>query len=157
MKNSILLMAIIYLGLTVCSCQDENESASKKELLTNKTWKVSSKTINPAVSMNGMSISDIMLLDSEEVRNYTYKYNLDGTMIQYNQLNQNIFETKWSFNTDETQLIHNPGIIYTYPVVGEIGLKTITLESITADQVVLTTPYIYEGINYVITLTYKSK
>ena len=157
MKNSILLMAIIYLGLTVFSCQDENESASKKELLTNKTWKVSSKTINPAVSMNGMSISDIMLLDSEEVRNYSYKYNMDGTMILYNQLDQNIFESKWSFNTDETQLIHNPGIIYTYPVVGEIGLTTITVESISTDQVVLTTPYIYEGINYVITLKYISK
>lgn len=157
MKKSMLVMAIVSLVFTVCSCQDENTSASKKELLTNKTWKVSSKKITPAVSLNGISITDIMLLDSKEVQNYSYKYTLSGTLIQYNQLDQKIFETKWSFNTDETLLTHHPAIVYTYPVVGEIGLTTITLQSITANQVVFTSPYAYQGINYVITLIYISK
>ncbi len=157
MKKSYLLFAIIFFSLTLFTCKDEKETPSKEELLTSKTWIVKTKTLVPSITMGGVVISDISVLDSEDVKKYTYKYNTDGTMIQYDQLNQVKFQTNWSFNADETQLIHNPGIIFNYPIVGDIALTTATINSITTDHINASIPTVYDGIDYVVTIIFDPK
>lgn len=157
MKNLIFFTAVLFLGIFVTSCSKDDEATSKKDLLTGKTWIVKSKPIVPSVSMNGMTISDISILDPEEVRKYTYKYNEDGTMTQYDETNKVKFTTQWSFNADETQITHNPGIIFTYPIVGNISLSTATIVSISADQMNASIPSTYDGTNYVVTINFVAK
>lgn len=157
MKKLFLLTAIILLALFTFSCKKDSETASKTELLTGKTWIVKSKPIVPSVSMNGMTISDISILDPEVVRQYTYKYNTDGTMIQYDETNKLKFQTTWSFNADQTQITHNPGIIFAYPVVGEISLTIATLKSISESEMIATIPSTYDGTEYVVTINFAAK
>ncbi len=158
MKKWLFFSTLIVLGVLVLSCEkDDDDDNSRKALLTGETWIVTSKPITPAVSLMGTTISDISILDSEEVRNYTYKYNEDGTMIQYDSSNQEIFQTTWSFNTDETILTHNPGIVFNYPIVGDISLTQATIVSITADNMVMSIPSTYDGVNYTVTLNFEAK
>jgi len=157
MKKSIILMSVIFVGLIIFSCKDDSPSASKKELLTKNTWLVKSKIIVPAFTLGGMTISDITILDSDEVKKYSFKYDLDGTMKEYDNLGKMIFQTNWSFNTDETQLTHTPGIAYNYPVVGDMSLNTLNIESISSNQIVALVPYSYDGTNYMVTMTFIAK
>lgn len=157
MKKSPILVAVLFLGLSLFSCKFEDVPPSKKELLTNKTWLVSSKMLTPSITMGGMVISDILILESDEVRKYSYKYDMDGTLTQFDHLNQVKFKTKWSFNSDETQITHQEAIVYNYPIVGDLKLITATIESITDNQIVALLPFTNEGTNYVITIIFKPK
>lgn len=156
MKNALTLLTILVIGSTFYSCSTDSE-LTKQELLTAKTWSISSKAISPSVSFGGVIISDISLLDSEEMAGLSFKYNPDGTIIQYAMDNEPIYEMTWSFNADETVLTHTPGLVFTYPMVGEISLTTITFESISANQLVATVPFLYAETNYIVTLTYHEK
>jgi len=157
MKKLIFISVVLFIGVFVYSCKKDSETSSKKDLLTGKTWIVKSKPIVPSVSMNGLTITDISILDTEEVRKYTYKYNTDGTMTQYDETNKVKFQTKWSMNADETQITHDPGIIFTYPIVGNISLTTATIVSISADQMNASIPSTYDGTNYVVTINFIAK
>ncbi len=157
MKKSVILMSVIFFGLAIFSCKDDSPDASKKELLTNKTWVVKSKIIAPSFILGAMTISDLTILDSDEEKKYSYKYDPDGTMKEYDNLGQVIFETNWSFNADETKITHTPGITYNYPVIGDMSLNTLTIESISSNQIVATVPYSYDGTDYTITMTFSVK
>ena len=157
MKKLILLTAIVYLtiGLTSCS-KDESSSTppTNKELLTSKIWKVTSKIITPSMSLGGFEVSNILTLESEEVRNYSFKYNMDGTLFQYDYLNALIFQTGWSISSDQTQVTFTQPLIYTYPIVGDLSMTSFKIQSITTVQMVATIDFLYEGINYVVTITF---
>lgn len=157
MKKSSRLVAVLFLGLSLFSCKFEDVPLSKKELLTNKTWLITNKTLSPSMTMGGMVISDILIMESDEVRKYSFKYNMDGTMTQFDHLNQVRFRTKWSFNKEETQISHEEAIVYNYPIVGDLKLTTATMESITNNQMVALLPFTNEGMNYVITIIFKPK
>lgn len=154
MKRITYLLTIAFLALNFTSCDEDNSSTSNKDLLSDKLWMSKSKIINPAVSVNGFVVSDITVLEPEEVRKYSFKFNEDGTFILYNHLNTSIFQTTWSINSDETKISFTDPIIYTYPIVGEIGLTTMTIQSLTSSELVTTIPAIYEGVNYEITITF---
>jgi len=157
MKKATIILAIILIGFLGQSCQDDSVDVSKKDLLTGKSWKIISKAISPSFAMGGITIADIRVLESDEVQNYSYQFESDGTVGQYDKANKKISQTNWSFNTDETQLVYNPAIKYNYPIVGDIGLSTMTLVSLSENQMVVTVPYSYESINYVITITFVPK
>ncbi len=157
MKNLFLVVAVIFSGLTLFTCSTDKQPPDRKELLTSKTWVVKAKTIVPTVSIGGIVISDILILESDGMRNYAFKYNMDGTLIQYNQMNTIIMQTKWSFNADETEITHEQPIIYNYPIVGDLNITKINVKSITADQLIALIPFLYEETNYVVTITFISK
>jgi hypothetical protein len=157
MKKSHLIFVVILLGLTQFSCKKDEQSLSKKDMLTNNTWIITSKALSPVVSFNGLPINDVSILDSDDQKNFTFKYNSDGTMIEYNKLKQEIFRTKWSFNADETQLIHNPGITYSYQAIGDFTISAIVIESITAKKIVAKIPYSMAGTVYTTTFVYEPK
>jgi hypothetical protein len=157
MKKTILILSILLLGLTQFSCKEDVQPLTKTEMLTGKTWKITSKILNPAALMGGISITDVMILDTDDQRNFTFKYNADGTVIQYNSLNKEIFRTKWSFNADETVLTYAPGIVFTYAVAGNFTLSTMNITSISADKMVAKVDYIFGGTTYLATFTYEPK
>ncbi|WP_111709524.1 hypothetical protein [Lutibacter citreus] len=156
MKNKYFLITLfcITLSLVSCSNDDSTEPQSKNEMLTDKSWMVQSKIVTPSISLGGMEISDITMLDEEEVKSYIYKFSSDGTLVVKNSSEQIILETSWGFNSDKTQLTLSDPLIFNYPVVGEIGLSTITLNSLTTTKMVGTIPSIYDGVNYVVTITF---
>ena len=157
MKKWFFFSTLILFSVFVFSCKEDTEEGSKKALLTSKTWIVTSKPITPAVTMMGTTINDISALDPEAVKKYTYKYNDDGTMIQYDESNKVKFQTTWSFNSDETILTHNPGIVFTYPIVGNISLTEATIISLSANKMAASIPSTYEGVEYVVTLNFEAK
>lgn len=153
--KSIILITVVCLALQVASCSSDKSELSVKEMLTSKSWVIKSKIIDPSINMNGFVISDIMILDSDEVRNYSFKFNTDGTFVLYDNLNKNIFETTWVLSSDETLITLTEPVQFTYPAVGNVGMKTITIESITSKSIVAKIPpFIYGGISYVATFTF---
>lgn len=157
MKKSIFFLSIIFIGSLVFSCSEDEIEPTKTELLTNKGWVIQSKIITPSISMNGITISDINIMDSEDVKSYSYKFNSDGTMVISDKSNQSIFQTNWSFNTDETIITFSPGILYSYPIVGDISWPSFNMDLISANQMKSTNPYLYNEINYEITITFIPK
>jgi len=157
MKKSILFLVVILLGLTQFSCKDEDQPLTKTELLTGNVWKITSKTLSPPASLGGITITDVMILDSDDQRNFSFKFNSDGTVVQYNSQSKEIFRTKWSFNADETVLTYSPGIVFTYAVAGDFTLSTMTIESISANKIVAKVNYSFAGTTYLATFTYEPK
>lgn len=157
MKKSILFVVVILLGMTMFSCDDETQPLTKTEMVTGKTWKITSKILSPPASLGGITITDIMILDSDDQRNFSYKFNTDGTVIQYNSLNKEIFRTKWSFNAEETQITYNPGIVFSYAVAGDFTLSSMNIESISANKLVTKVNYSFAGTPYLATFTYEPK
>lgn len=155
MKKSVILLAIVIIGTVHFSCDKEDTPLTKKEMLTGKTWKIESKNINPSFSQGGFVISDISVLEPEEVKNYVYKFENDGLLAVTDQTGQTIFETNWSFNANETELIINPGIVFNYPMVGDFSITTLAIESISTDQIVSRNAYTYDNINYEVTVLFK--
>ena len=156
MKKSIIVLATLFFGLVLFSCNDETPPTNE-ELLTGITWIIKTKVINPPFSQGGITVSDISVLETEDVKNNSYKFNTDGTLVLYNMSNEIILQTNWSFNADETKITLTPGIVNSYPIVGDISLNFFYIDVITANQIVSTNPYLYDETNYVITVTFLPK
>lgn len=157
MNKSIIFVALFIVGFVVASCKDENTSQSNEDILTSKAWIIQSKIVNPTYSIAGITISDVSALDSPEVQKYSYKHASDGTVTQYDESNGIVFQTKWSFSADETKFQYTPGIIFTYPIVGDISLTTMNIVSISEDKMVMKVPYTFELIKYEVTITFVPK
>lgn len=156
MKKLTYLTTIVFLvfNLTSCSKDDSSPSDQSNSVLTSKSWVAQSKIITPSVVVGGFEVSDIMSLESEGVRKYSFKYNDDGTLYQYDNSKNLIFQTTWTMNSDETEVTFKEPIIYTYPIVGEMGITTFTIQSISSSKMVATIPAFYEGTNYLVTITF---
>ena len=156
MKTPKLLIAalVLILSFTSCSSDDDADTQSKTDIISSKSWVITSKAVEPSISFGGIEISDIIVLDSEDVRNYSFKFNSDGTLLQYDSSNDLIFETTWTFNADETELTFAEPISYTYPIVGDMGITTLTIQSITSSKIVGTIPALYDGVDYLVTITF---
>lgn len=153
-KNIAFLLSFFVLGLTLNSCKNEPSELTKTEILTEIMWKIKSKAISPSFEIGGITISDIMVLESDEERDYTYKYNADGTVVRYSSTNQLISQTTWSFNSGETEIIFNPAIQYVYPVIGQMGLPSMNLVSLSENEMKTTVGYTYEGLDYIINIVF---
>ena len=155
MKKLIILITVFFLALNITSCSKEEPKLSNHELLTSRSWIAQSKVLSPTISMNGLVISDIMVLESNEVRNYSLKFNDDGTFFLFDNLNQKQFETTWSIDANETLITLDEPITFSYPIVGNVYMKTLTIESITSTQFIAKVPpFVYNGVNYEITITF---
>ncbi len=156
MKKLTYLIAIFFLviNLTSCSKDDSSEPQSEIDIISSKSWVIESKIILPSINVGGMEISNIMIIESEDTRNYSFKFNADGKMLQYDSMNNLIFQTTWAFNADKTQINFGEPLIYNYPVVGDMGFSTITIQSLTSSKFVGTVPALYDGTNYVLTITF---
>ena len=157
MKKIFYIIIILCLTVSLNSCSSDDDDSpvqSNKEMLTDKSWVVSSKTVSPSISMGGVEVSNIMLLETEEVRNYSFKYNNDNTLIMYDYLGTQIFQTTWTINSEENKVNHTEPIIYTYPIVGGINISEYKIESITTNEMVATISFQYEEIDYVVTITF---
>ena len=102
MKKLTYLTAIILFVFNLSSCSSDDDSPEKgiNSLLTGKSWAAQSKIITPSVVVSGFEVTDLMFLESEEVRKYSYKYNDDGTIFQYDISKKLIFQTTWTINSD---------------------------------------------------------
>jgi len=80
MTKPALFLAFILVGLIQFSCKKDDPQLTQKEMLTGKTWIITSKALTPSATLGGITIDDIKILDSDDQRNYTYKYDEDGTM-----------------------------------------------------------------------------
>ena len=157
MKKSILFFAVIVICFAHFSCKKDEKESTKTELLTGNTWIIKSKAVSPPAMLGGIVIDDVSILDSDDQRNFTFKYNADGTMLQYNKAQQVIFTSGWSFNADENVITYNPGIVFSYSMVGDVILDTMTIISITKDKLVVEVPYNFAGTVYLATFTYEPK
>ncbi len=156
MKKLIIFITALSLaaGITSCTKEETEEPKSKFELLTSKSWVVTSKIVSPSFEFGGFQISDIMSLETDEVKQYSFKYNEDYSIVVSDYLNTPFFETTWSFNDDETEITFADPLIYTYPMVGDIGISTFTLQSISSSKITAMIPTDYEGTTYEVTITF---
>lgn len=156
MNNKYFLITIfsLLLSVTSCSSDDSSDSKSASELVGSKTWLIESKMLSPTINFNGIEITDIMVIESEETRNYTFSFNSDGTLLQNDGMGNLIFETTWVLNSDNTQLSFGEPIVYSYPVVGDLGFSTIENLSISSSEIVGTVNAVFGDVEYEVTFTF---
>ncbi|GAL61968.1 hypothetical protein JCM19300_714 [Algibacter lectus] len=156
MKNNYYLSAIIalFISLTSCSSSDSNDANTPSDMVSSKTWKIESKMLSPTINYGGVEIDDIMILESEETRNYSFKFNADGTFEQYDATGEVLFESTWSLNSDNTILSFGEPIVYVYPVVGEMGFSSIDIVSISSSKIVGTIESTFGEDDYELTITF---
>ncbi|WP_372757445.1 hypothetical protein [Mariniflexile sp.] len=155
MKKKYFLITIICVLFSLTSCStEEGVETSVVDILSAKSWVIQSKLISPTITMSGIEITDIAMLESEAVRNYTFNFNSDGSLLVQDASNATILETTWSLSSDETQLIFTNPLIYTYPVVGDMELSSMVIQSISGTKMVCTITTVYYDTNYVVTVTF---
>lgn len=157
MKNPIILMILIVMSITICSCGEPDDPKTNTEIISGKTWLVSSKTVSPDFEKGGIIISDIHVLETEDVKNYTFEFDANGTFTQYDQLGNVLLETTWTFNADETQITLADPIVYSYQIVGDLEIPTFMVESISESAVVGNIPFNYDEVDYVVTIIFSPK
>lgn len=125
MKLTIKTLAIacVILGTAISSCKKEptevagppsltpNATQTKTELLTDKTWKVTARTINPAIDYNGVMTTDFYAIMTACQKDNTLTYNTNGTCAWdegATLCTPTDLQTKygtWSFYLSETKII----------------------------------------------------
>jgi hypothetical protein len=153
MKTVLRSLFVACLFLSVLSCKKEKTQLSVQEYLTASTWKMKSKIITPSFLYFGETISDGTVFDSEEVKQYTYKHQADGTAIQFNSAGKAIFQTKWTISPDEKYLTYNPGIVFNYPVVGDMSLGKTEIIRINEHEMVLRILFVFQ-VNYTVDMVF---
>ncbi|WP_405569928.1 hypothetical protein [Winogradskyella sp. Asnod2-B02-A] len=155
MKKYYFLITIFSLFLTITSCStDDSESSDPNDMLSSRNWVIESKMLSPTIVYNGIEVTDIMLFESEETRNYSFQFKADGTFYHYDATGEVILESTWLLNEDNTQLILGDPIVYDYPVVGSMGFSAIDIVSISSSKIVGTIEALFGGENYVVTITF---
>ncbi|WP_405296996.1 hypothetical protein [Algibacter sp. Ld11] len=153
MKNNYYLTAIFALIISLTSCSS-SDSETKSDIMSSKTWVIESKMLSPTINYGTIEITDIMVLEPEETRNYSFEFKSDGTFVQRDAAGASVFESTWSLNSDNTLLSFGEPIVYNYPVVGEMGFSTIDIISISSSKVVGTVESVFGGENYELTITF---
>lgn len=154
MKNKYFLIAFfsLILGLTSCS-EDNPESAT--QMLTSKTWVIERKALSPRIIYAGIEITDITLFETEETKDYSFKFNSDGTLQVKGASGNLILDSTWDLNADETELTFGEPLIYAIPLVGDIGYDSIAIKSISSTEIVGTVTMPFDGTVYMVTMTFK--
>ena len=157
-KIRLTIAIFIILGANfIYSCAKDDIALTNDELLTQDTWVIKSKTINPVISVGGVAVSNILALEADSVRNYSYKYNTNGAFIQYDHNNSIILQASWQLNFDQTELSFSQPLIFTYPVMGDLYVSILTIESITTGHINTSISFEYEEIDYVVQTIFESK
>jgi len=154
MKNKYFLIAIFSLIIGVTSCS-KDDTRSATEMLSSKTWIIESKELSPSIVYAGVEITDITLFETDETKNYAFKFNSDGTLLVTDASNTLILDSTWDLNADQTSLTFAEPLIYAIPLVGDIGYSSISIESISSSEIVGTVTMPYEGTIYMVTMTFK--
>lgn len=155
MKNNYFFITVFSLILTLTSCSsDSSDSNSEADIISSKSWIVESKMLSPSIVYGGLEITDIMVIESEETRNYEFNFNSDGTFVLSDAAGTSVLETTWLLNSENTQLSFAEPIVYSYPVVGDMGFSTIDIVSISSSKMVGTVSAIFGGVDYELTITF---
>ena len=123
-------------------------------MLSSKNWVIQSKILSPSIIYNEIEVTDIMLFESDETRNFSFQFKADGTFYQYDSTGEVLIESTWSLNSDSTQLLLGDPIVYDYPIVGEMGFSTINIISISSSKFVGTVDALFNSAEYQVTLTF---
>ena len=163
MIKTILCSAIFTIAVALLSCEKDNEILSKTDMINGKTWKVTSKTVDPAIKFvtdaegHTIQIFDIRLFDPDSVKNYGYKYSKDGIFTLLNDARRELMQTTWKFNSDESQITLGQPLIYNYPVVGNVSVQSVTIISISKDKIATTIPTVLNNVNHALTIIFEPK
>ncbi len=114
MKNLFLLGSVLALSLTFTACKKDKEdpkpAPTKTELLTNKNWRLTATTVDPAYPANGTLYTNLFTLFMD-----CYKDNLtrfeSPNLFKYDEgatkcsasATQTLTGT-WTFNLDQTKV-----------------------------------------------------
>lgn len=153
MKNTYVLITFFSVILSFASCSSDS-SESETDIISSKAWLVESKMLSPSIVYGGLEITDIMVIESEETRNYEFNFNSDGKFVLSDAAGTSVLETTWLLNSENTQLSFGKPIVYSYPVVGDMGFSTIDIVSISSSKMVGTVSAIFGGVDYELTITF---
>jgi len=158
MKKFLKPAALVAITIfTLASCKKEETpnpgnngtntppAPTKTELITSKTWKLSSATLSPAV----MGETDYMKMIKDCDKDNTLKFNADKTLVidngsmRCNAMDPQTFSKTWALNTNET--------------VVSIGSSSFNLVDVNTSALKLSHSMTYNGTNYTVTEVYSGQ
>lgn len=154
MKNKYLFISIFSLIISLNSCSKEDSQESSANKLSSKTWVIENKILSPSIIYNNIEISNMSLFETDETKNYVFKFNTDGTLIVNDSSNNIILNSTWELNSDETELTFGEPLLYPIPLVGDVGYSKIDIISITKSEIIGTVTMAFNEEIYVVTLNF---
>lgn len=135
---------LVLLGFTFCAFQSCKKDPSVTELLTSDDWKLKTLTVNPAVIVNNVAITDYYSQLYDYDKDNILRFRTDGTFISDEgtlKENPNDPQTKqgnWLLSTSETTItvwVDNDTINYNLLDVSESSLSLSYSERDTSTQI----------------------
>jgi hypothetical protein len=163
MKKLLYLIPLLFVAFifSTCSKDEDTTELTKTEMLTGQIWVSSAKTVSPAISVSGASITDIMFLEPDCSKDNSFTFNTDGSFIISEEDSvcspvTSVIST-WQFNSNEAQILFGKVLTFNY---GFMTLETnaMNINSIAKDKLVFSLDVSStSGTNYVIKLEFKPK
>jgi len=137
MKNKLtLLIFVLTISLTfiVSSCKKDDESLSKKELLTLNKWKYSSFKYNGiAENLDICELDDIVIFSS----NNTYSWNPTAVKCDLDEI---IFTGNWTLSSDEKIFTFDGAVV----TIVELSAKKLVISTLEDGDTLETTFLAYK-------------
>jgi hypothetical protein len=129
MITRLFVCLLLLAALFACKKEKEEPAPDRRTLLTSRAWRLNE------VLVNGVAITDPTLLATLGPFNQTtIRFNNDGTLTA-TQTNGTVSNGTWTFGSTQDQLqVSLGGQNYQF-----------TIKQLDAMQLVLTTPYTYQG------------
>lgn len=130
---SIVFLLFVLTFLAGCKKDDDKEKElTKTAMLTAKPWKIQNISTNPAVPAGlPVDINAIIREALGDLSNSDIKFDANGTYVSTDRTTGATSSDKWSFGSNETQLIINSdGETYTFKI-----------EQLTTSNLNLSLPY----------------
>ncbi len=171
MKKVIVYLSMFAIAMLVFSCKKDS-TPSKTDILTGSTWKITSKTISPSITVpldslgHVIIISNVSVYDPDSVKNFGYKFNSNGSFTCTDSANKVLppYPNTWQFNSDDTQITLGQQLEFDYSIPAATGVQVvkiiiqkITISSITSTQITATYPLVFNNANYTVTIVFQPK
>jgi hypothetical protein len=154
MRNPKLLTLLLCLfAITSCIVNDDDDDNDRTKLLTEKNWKLTASTVDPAISINGSApITNLFAQYQDCYKDNLTKFNktgiiaLDEGSTKCDASDPQTVSGTWAFNTDKTIIsLTLDGETLSYQIL-ELNKNTFKVSYLQRDP--------DTGINYTITETY---
>jgi len=147
----------LILCLVVIGCEENPVEKSFDQMLTDESWIVETKTVVPPFSLAGFDVSDILIYDTDSVRNLEYSFMENGVFQVVNSIGEVRLETTWSLDDASNTIFLSDTLFYSYPILGDVWVTQFQVISLSQESLHTEIPVLFDETNYIVTINFRKR
>jgi hypothetical protein len=164
MKRLLFTLPLLIVAYVFVSCSKDDGNTpelTKKEMLTGHVWVTSAMTISPALSIGGVSVTDLYSRIWDCSKDNSYTFNKDSSFNVSEEANScdpvtSVVDGQWTFNSNESAIIMSKIITFNFDF-GYIQTNGLNINSMTDNKIILSMDLTVENTSHVLTITFGPK